>query len=323
MIENISYCNFTSSDEKKGLELIRSARSIALLPHTSADGDALASCASMELVLLGLGKKVEVVAPDDPQAGVNVMPKSLAIGWHSFVPDLLISLDVATKDRLYMPPAFEKVPFINIDHHIKNTLFGDINFVEGTAASACEVLAVLLFRWFGPEVFTTLVSETLLYGILDDSITFRTQLTSADTLKITTFLIESGADFQKVKNQVARFIGLGRIKSWATLLHSAQDYKQSRLAVIAVSQAQGKKNRYEQGTFGGFINFLSGMLTHDVVALLLEVEPGVVKGSLRSKKTDVATILGALFGGGGHKNAAGFKVKGSIAEVEKKLVSGF
>lgn len=317
-LSNISYCNFNSEVLEKLKTLIVNSKNIFLLPHFSADGDALGSCAALKRLLVKIKKNVEIICPNEPKTSVT---KDFKIKEYSFKPDLIIALDSATKDRIFLPAEFEKVPLVNIDHHPSNPLYADINLVEPTAASAGEVLAVIIFKIFGEDYFDDIkMCEYLLFAILDDSICFKIDSSSKDTLLVASFLISKGADFKKIKKLVSKTIHPSIFKIWSELICQGELYK-NKAIFITISHDFLKKRKLSNQDFAGFINHVSQIINCEIVALIIEISPGIIKTSMRSKKADVNKIA-KNFGGGGHKLAAGFLIENiNLKDLKSEIVN--
>ncbi|MFC1854732.1 bifunctional oligoribonuclease/PAP phosphatase NrnA [Candidatus Dependentiae bacterium] len=311
-------------DEKisRAKQMIEGAKRITLLSHEGADSDALCSCAALSSFLVREDKLVETVLPDKPKIKPFFKSKNLLIGSHSQIPDILISLDVADSARMYNSEQFNGIPLINIDHHQKNSVDCEIKLVDESSASACEVLCWLMLSIKNDSI-DKFAADALLCGILDDSIIFRSQLSNAETLRTAAFLIDIGAGFMKAKNAVLTYKPPFVVRFWGMLLRRAKAIQSQSLWVTHVSLKDFSDFGTDDSILGGFINFCAGIVNFDTVLLLTEKEQGRrVKGSFRSKKCDVA-LVAEEFGGGGHKNAAGFEFEGSLRETENAIVDKF
>lgn len=300
-------------------KLILAARSIAILPHTEADGDAIASCCALSGFLENIGKQVEVIYLDNLRDLVPFHATRERVSSHSRVPDLVIAVDVANIARCYYPAAFRAVPLINIDHHQDNSVGGTFAFVDPSASSSAEVLYLLLSAWDRTKI-SAQICEQLLYGMLDDSIIFRTQLTTGRTLHIAAALVDAGADYQLIKERVRNYRASFVVRVWAYLLRNLKTITSKSLSVVHVSIKDLQDAKADRMILGGFVNFVADLIDSDIVLLLVEKQPGVVKASFRSKRANVAAIA-ALFGGGGHVNAAGFEMKGALDDIERAVLA--
>jgi phosphoesterase RecJ-like protein len=297
---------------------ISDAKKITLLTHSKPDGDGIGACLALEIILLRLGKEVETIYPNKPDFEYTRQPKNVVIKKHSFVPDLIIACDTANLDRLYFSDEFKDIPFINIDHHVSNSIDGTWNFVEPDASSACEVLFHLLQKW-GVTIDKE-IADALLYGIAYDSRIFHTQSTTANTLRVAADLIDLGADLFQLKIELMSNKNPDVIKVWALLLDRIEIVKDKNVVSSYIMQDDLKKLNVTLASVVGFINFLTDISDVDISLLFYETEDGKTKVSLRSKSYDV-NKLAAQFGGGGHKNAAGILSKVPLEELRQEVVA--
>lgn len=305
--------------------LIDGAGKITLLPHTKPDGDAVAACAALEFVLLGLGKTVEIVYPNRPDFDYTRQPKNVLVGEHSFVPDLIFVCDTANYERFYYPDDFKGVDLVNIDHHVSNSISGTLNFVGHDASSTCEILFLLLkaldvVAGRGDSFVNKDVANTLLFGILYDSRVFHTQATHPSTLRIAADLVECGADLYKLKCELLSNKDHKILTLWKLLLDRIEISKGKRAVWSYITQDDLKKLDVTLTSLVGFNDFLTDIAGIDVTLLFYETEEGKTKVSLRSKEYDV-NAFAAKFGGGGHKNAAGILSEKSIDDLIVEMTS--
>ncbi|MCK4499004.1 DHH family phosphoesterase [Candidatus Babeliales bacterium] len=310
--------------EEKVLEAwehVKAAKSITLLTHASADADALCSCAALADFLISKDKKIEVVLLDQPKIKPFYKVKPIYIGRHVQSPDLIMVLDTANRERMYWTKEFDGIPLINIDHHRDSTFDVEFNFVDQKASSACQVLASFLVAW-DESAISSFAAEALLCGLLDDSIIFRSQLSDAKTLRVAAFLIDAGSDFLKVKTRILTYKSSFVVKFWGMVLSRIKNIKGNSLSVASIAQSDFEKFGTDKSVLGGFVNFFAGLVSSDIVLMLVEKEDGTVKGSFRSKYYNVSELANKL-GGGGHKNAAGFELVGTLQDAEKEVISKF
>lgn len=312
---------------KKVEEALRKNRRFLITTHVNLEGDALGSCLGAAYLIRKMGKDAVVVLEEKPGPrysflpGVDKIRKYQADMWGIDF-DCFLLVDCSDLERcgnVYKLNSANK-PVINIDHHISNANFGEVNWVEPEASSASE----MIYRLYKDLKYPLDKSMSLLLytGILMDSGSFRYTNTSAYTHYIAADLLKYGLDAAGIYNK----------------LYSNIPYEDMRLLVRVVSgmrrSLSGKIIWFEAGRgilkkkadFDLGENILSfGRTIKDaeVVLLFKEIfgEKNEVRVNLRSQgRVDVNRIAG-FFGGGGHKTAAGCTVKGSLQEVEKKVLS--
>ncbi len=308
---------FNVKEILKSFDLIKNSEKITLLTHFRPDGDGISACAALENIFLKMGKKVETVYPSPPEFEFSRTPKNNYIATHKQDPDLIIVLDTANYERLYYPKEFKNKKFINIDHHISNSLNGDLNFVKANSSSTCEILFEIIKMW-DKNLIDKFTAECLLFGILDDSMVFHTQSTYPSTLKISAELMELGADLYKLKTELICNKDPKIIIFWGKILSNIQISKSGQTAWAKITQKDLKDNNLTINSLIGFNNFLSQIAGVEYTLLFYQTESGQTKVSLRSKTKDVNKIA-MKFGGGGHTNAAGILSDEPIDSLAGKI----
>ena len=298
--------------------LIQKSKTITLLTHTRPDGDGVSACTALEHILNKQNKIVETIYPCLPEFDIKRQPKNILINRHTKIPDLIILCDTANYERAYYPEVFKAVPLINIDHHISNTISGTYNFVDDAYSSTCEGLFLIL-EALDKTMLDAYVAECLLFGILYDSLIFQTQATTAQTLRITASLMEYGAHLYDLKTELIANKNPQIIALWGKVMSSVQITSLGNAVFAIVTQKDLRDFGLRLTSLVGFHNFLSQVSTVDITALFYETESGQIKVSLRSKMADVNQIA-SKFGGGGHKNAAGFLSNHSIKKVSSMVI---
>ncbi len=308
---------YSPLDIQKSWQLIEQARTITILSHQEPDGDAIGACTAMSLILDKLGKKFEIIYPTKPEIQLKTQAKNTQVNKHTIIPEVIISCDAANYKRLYFPDIFKKIPLINIDHHISNTIKGTYNFINPQASSACEELFTLLKQWC-PTLINKDVASALLLGILYDSQIFHTQSTTACTLRIAAELMDYGVDLFELKNDLLSHKNPQIVALWGHLLSNVKISSRGNAVWICITQNDLKRFGLAQASIIGFNNFLSQIADVDITIVFYENETGCTKVSLRSKISDV-NALAAHFGGGGHKYAAGITLNKPMPEVIEKI----
>ncbi len=310
-----SYCNFSSGLIDEFKRLVEASSKIILLPHTGADGDAMFSARGMQLFLRSKGKMAEIVCMDRPKVDVNF---SFHTNNYPYDADLVIAVDTANSERCAMLKN-HRIPTINIDHHKSNQLYGELNIVDPVAGSACEVVGAILLKAYGREVISAEIAQSLLRGLLDDTLCFAVEGCGADTLKMASLLIDQGANFSVVKKESKGLISIEKMNVWNQVVASGQHFKDINCFLMAIDNKFLVKSGLSEYDFVGLINLVSQTIETDVVIIALEVKPMYLKISTRSKKTDSSAFC-ANFGGGGHKNASGARVAGmSLVNFAQKV----
>jgi phosphoesterase RecJ-like protein len=289
--------NIFSSDVLQGAwNLIQKSKKITLLTHEKPDGDGVSACAALDHVLQKYGKETETIYPNEPEFEIKRQSHKTLMARHEMVPDLIIACDTASYNRLYFPETFKKIPLINIDHHISNSIQGTYNLINTNTTSTCEDLYIILKAW-DPASVDRYVAECLLFGILYDSQVFHIQSTTSRSLRIAAELMEHGADLYQLKTELLSRQNPQTIALWGKFMSTISVSENKKAAWAVITQTDLKKFGVTLSSLAGFNNFLAQICDIDVTALFYETESGQTKVSLRSKETDVIA-LAAKFGGG-------------------------
>ena len=313
--------------EKRIFEEIKKADRILMHLHLGPDGDSLGSVLAVWRWLESLGKKVTVVS-FDPVAEefgfleeVKKVKKADAAKLDFSQFDLWLALDssdwnMITKNKNFRPP--EDLMLINIDHHKTNVNYGKLNLVLPEKSSVAEVLFELFKRW--KVEIDKKIATRLFLGIFMDTGGFFYLNTSPDTMRIGAELLERGADKERIVLEVYRSKPLKTLEYWAAVLARMKIDKRGKFVISTIPREILKGLELGKSERGGAAGqFLPLVKDTDFGVLLDEENPGEVSGSLRARTDFDVSKIAVAMGGGGHKAAAGFRMKGSIEEVEKKL----
>lgn len=207
---------------------------------------------------------------------------------------------------------FQSVPILNVDHHVSNTRFGQLQLIDPTAASATE----LLYAWFQSHatwrtMITPDIATLLLTGLITDTRSFQNPNTTPKSLEVAAQLLDLGARQQEIIQHVYKTKPLSTLKIWGRALNHIQVDATAGIVWSAISREDLLEMGATSKETGGILDeLISTVPDADVHVLFTELEDGGMKASMRSSPAiDVNVAAGRLFGGGGHARAAGFKVK--------------
>ena len=302
------------------------AKNVVTVSHRRPDGDTLGSALALAAGLEAAGKKVRCFCVDQ-------MPASFApfAGSRRFTSDPAVFAGADTivvfdsgdlrfvgVDRIFS--GFVKKPaIINIDHHAVNEKFGDINLIITEAASTTEVVFALLKTMNWPV--TPEMATAILVGIVTDTMMFFNPATTASSLQVAAELERLGGDMKKVSRLVAKNKNIESLVLWGKALERLKwDKSRSRVSTAIMAN---ELNCLPPGddAVDWLSNFLNNNLAAKTIMVLRELEGGMVKGSLRTASNDIDVCEEAVkFGGGGHRKAAGFAVRGRIVEKENEWI---
>ena len=313
------------------LESIRRTGSIVLATHINPDGDALGSLLGLADILAGMGKKVfryleEPVSPlyrflADSQL-VRTDLEDLAGFVRAAGTDVLtIALDCGDRKRLgkNADELLRIRPFVVIDHHKGNDGFGDLAWIDSTRSSTGEMVFDLATA-LGQSV-STKAAEALFAAIVTDTGGFRYEMTSAHTFDVARQLVEAGVKTDLVSRNLYDNYSVARLQLLQMVLATLEVHCGGRVAVITVSREFLDRTGCALEDTENFINLPRSVTSVEVAVFLKEAGEDRVSVSMRAKDTCNVAEVAAKFGGGGHRNAAGFKTAATtLEEVRGRLL---
>ena len=237
---------------------------------------------------------------------------------------VLVALDCANETRIVDQALLEQAPLtVNIDHHHDNTRFGDVNLVVPEASSTGELLADI-FETLGVEL-TTDVAEALYVALVTDTGRFQYTNTTPKALRLAADLVEAGANVHKVFQGVYETVQFAKLKLLARALDRAQVFDGGRIVVSYLLRTDFGEVGAAEPYSEGIIDYLRAVEGAQLAALIREPPregSPARKVSLRASvdELDVSAIA-REFGGGGHRQAAGFGTDLSIDEVTERIVA--
>jgi bifunctional oligoribonuclease and PAP phosphatase NrnA len=305
-------------------QALRDHQSVAVLSHVRPDGDALGSQLALGLSLRKLGKDVRIWNEDGMLEKYSFLSNAEVLTKPPAEPqevDVVIALDTAIQNRLGTTVAAIKSAkvWINIDHHPSNPGYGDIVYIDPHAPATGQILFELMTNQKLP--IDPAIAENLYVAISTDTGSFRYPNTTARTLEIAAELVQAGVDVGRVSQLTYENYPRRRVELLRDLLGTMRFDAKDRIASFSLSLATAKKLGVLPEDNEGLIDHLRAIRGVVVAVFFEELADGKVRVSMRSKseKVNVCAIC-EKFGGGGHVLAAGARVRGSLAEVEEKVL---
>ncbi|HEX2179286.1 MAG TPA: bifunctional oligoribonuclease/PAP phosphatase NrnA [Actinomycetota bacterium] len=301
---------------------LKDADEVAIACHVSPDGDAFGSMLGLGLYLETIGKKVylswgsaEAAIPDN----YAFLPGVDRIVPQERVPDaveVFVAIDCGDLRRLdLLTPKFQAAKVkINVDHHISNSNFGDINLVDHQRASSAELAFELIQRMGGqvtPEMATALYT-----GVVTDTGRFQYSNTSPATLQAAVALREAGADHLTVAENIFESAPFDQLRILGKVLTRARLTDGVVYSWLHLDDLEGHGLEIAED----FIDFLKVVKEADVAVLLKERPEGGWRVSLRARNEIDVSAVAQSFGGGGHAKAAGFSFGGGLEEAIKLVL---
>ncbi len=294
------------------------------MSHVRPDGDALGSQLALALSLQQLGKEVRVWNEDGMLEKYSFLPRAELVTKPPSASedvDVAIALDTAIQNRLGTTLAAIRSAkiWINIDHHLSNPGYGDVVYVDPTAPATAEIIFGLIKSQGLP--FNRDIAENLYAAISTDTGSFQYPKTSAHTFDIAAELIRAGLDVGRLNQQLYENYPRRRLELLRELLRNMRFEHGDRVASVSLSLNTAAELNVLPEDNEGLIDHLRAIRDVIVAVFFEELADGKVRVSMRSKSdaVDVCAIC-QKFGGGGHTLAAGARVRGTLAQVEEKVL---
>jgi phosphoesterase RecJ-like protein len=306
------------------IEALREHKTFCIVGHMRPDGDCIGSQLALALALREEGKKVTVWNQDAiPQKykflnvdGLYQKPKP----GEKF--DCVIATDCASFERLGKVGdcVQERKLLINIDHHVTNTRYGDLNWVAPRDPSTGELIFRLLkvARW----PITKTMADLLFTAVSTDTGSFQYPTTRPGTFHVGAELVTRGANLAKICDEVYQSYPVSRAKLLKHVYSKFRLTDHDRIAWLWLKQKDFNRTGAESDDTEGLIDHIRAIEPVVVACVFEEVEPEMTRISLRSKsdQVNVSAICG-LFGGGGHPAAAGARIPGTQLSVQRKVIA--
>ncbi|ODA40695.1 bifunctional oligoribonuclease/PAP phosphatase NrnA [Desulfosporosinus sp. BG] len=305
------------------VEVLRKASTVALFSHVSPDGDCIGSMLAIGLALEKMGKEVSFFNPDPVPTYLTFLPGSSRIrqDFPNPQPKTLIFVDCTDLQRvnLLRTEISQESTILNLDHHISNHFFGDINWVDAQASASAEI-ALALINKLGVKIDGDMATN-LYTAIVTDTGCFQYSNTTAQTHRLTAELLDIGLDLTGIHHNIFDQKPLAQIELLQYALNGLEIQANGQLAVMTLSLEDFQKCGAEQELSEGLVNYARSIAGVEVAVLLKEVGSREIKGGLRSNLWLNVNEIAAQFGGGGHKRAAGCTLRLPMAEAKQSITA--
>lgn len=299
--------------------MLREAAHVLLLTHERPDGDALGSLLGMAWMLQAAGHRVSAYSRDGVPAAYRFLPGGELIADKlPAAADACVLLDCSDVSRIGEEYAALPCPAsLNIDHHLTNGNFAEINLVDPEASATAELLCELA----GPLglAITTEAATCLLAGVVSDTLGFRTSNVTLRTLETARRLMESGANLPAVVEASLHRRSFAAAQYWGAGLGRIR--REGPLVWTSLTLEDRAAAGYPGRDDADLINVLSTIEGMVVAVMFVEQERERVKVSWRARNGLDVTTVAASFGGGGHPAASGATVEGMLEAVQGRVLA--
>ena len=305
-------------------KFILESKKIGITYHVSPDGDAVGSVLALFNALKSLNKDCYIISKDTLSENLKFLKGSDEITGEITEPvdetDIVVVLDCGNLERVSANLKEFAGTIINIDHHLSNDKYGDVNYIDSNAAATAEIVFELLnLMGISFEKENSVIKDigTCMYtSIVTDTGAYRHSNVTERTHKISAILKKIGVDNTFIYQSLFDNKDFSRIKLIGKALSNMQLILNGKVALLELDKAFTEDLGIDIGDTSDIISYGLQIKGVEVTLLLKEVEDGV-KASLRAKSYVDVRKIAEVFGGGGHIRASGIKMKNMSMEEAK------
>lgn len=302
------------------VELIESNSTFGITTHVRPDGDGVGSSLGLYWLLRSLGKEAEIIVKDDIPTAYFELPGAEDIRKVDAVDreyDAIFVIECSDIDRPEIA-GLDGAFTVNIDHHATSEHFGSLNWIDATASAVGEMIYNLC-KAVGGRI-TKEIAECIYLALVTDTGSFHFSNTTDRTLKVASELVKVGVKPARVSEMVYNSYPWSRVELMRQVLSTICRDKTGRVAWMRHTLEMDAIAETHDGDNSGFVNYPLQAKEIVAVAYLREVAHNDFRVSLRSKGDINVARIAEAFGGGGHRNAAGFGIQGKWDEIECNIV---
>ena len=303
------------------VELIENKQKFAITTHVRPDGDGVGSSLGLCWLLKSLGKSAEVIVADGVPPSYASLPGAEDIRRVEKIDSDYDAVFIIECSDIERPGilGLEDEFTVNIDHHATSDHFGTINWIDSTASAVGEMIYNLC-KAIGGRI-TREIAECVYMALVTDTGSFHFSNTTERTFKVASELIRAGVKPAQISEAVYNNYPWSRIELMRQVLDTVKRDKTGRVAWLRQTMAMKETAGAIDGDNNGFVNIPLAAREVLAVVYMREVGEEEYRVSLRSKGGINVARVAELFGGGGHKNAAGCRVEGDWDTQEQELVA--
>lgn len=305
-------------------EIFRNHSSFVLISHVRPDGDAIGSQLGLGFALLAAGKNVRMINEDGLPENLAFMAGSDRIETPPAEPldvEVAIALDTATKPRLgnkALHAASTAKVWLNIDHHVSNPRYGDLNLIDSTSPATGQILYELITALDLPMPAES--RDAIYVAVSTDTGSFQYPSTTAKTYDMAADLIRRGLDVGTINSRTYDNHPYRRVELMRALLNTLERSPDGLVAHWEMRDQTRIDLALTPDDSEGLIDIIRAIRGVQVAVFFEELPDGKIRVSMRSKDRRLNVSDIALeFGGGGHALAAGIRMQGPLEEA-KSLV---
>ncbi|MEZ7893070.1 MAG: bifunctional oligoribonuclease/PAP phosphatase NrnA [Candidatus Wallbacteria bacterium] len=302
---------------------INSSKKILVVSHVRPDGDNIGSLSGFTAALALRGLNVTAANCDPVPHNFSFLPGSSNIIPLAQVKqkyDLLIVLDSSTVDRVGVSDLSLYSDFIiNIDHHISNENYGNINLVFPEYSSTSQIVYEIIKT--AKYKINSDIATCLYTGLMTDTVGFQTTSTNHDVFKMAAFLVKNGAKPNNICREIWQNKSLSNITILGKALSTLNFCNNGLICWNKIDQKMLRECKAQPSDVGGIINQMLSIKGVETAILFYEESADSVTIDLRSKSSFDVSKIATHFGGGGHLRASGATIKGALKNVITEVIN--
>ena len=296
--------------------LIEKSKSILILTHINPDGDALGSCVGFKGMVDSMGKSAVILLEKELSPQFSVFGDNFKVGECDSSFDLVVSLDCGDEGRLGDLVKHFKGTTISIDHHVSNTKFATVNYVDSKASATGEIIYELIKYMNVP--FTKEMASALYGAILTDTGGFMFSNTTKKTHDIAGDLIAFGADYYSLNKKLIQEKDYKRHLIAAKCIENMSFFADGKICVSVFTNDYCNELDIKDDDLNGLAQVPRTISGVEAGVLITEINKGTVKVSLRSDEIVDVSKVAEKFGGGGHVRASGIRISDALIDKVKE-----
>jgi phosphoesterase RecJ-like protein len=315
----------TGNDPSLAVDRLRRSRRVLLTSHRNPDGDAIGSELALAELIKGFGADPVILNRDAAPATLCDLPGFASVRIADSLPhdflesfDLVVTVECPELDRCGFE-GIDQLPILNIDHHLANPAYGEVNYLDEEAPAVGEMVWKM-FKTAGVEPTTDVAINTFV-ALTTDTGDFRYSNARPRAFTAAAEMVEAGADPPTISEWVHDGRTVASVRLLGEALKTLRFLCDGRLASLAVDEAAFARAGADSNDTEEIITIPRAISGVEAVVFCKQWESGIVKVSLRSRSDVDVRSVAAAFGGGGHTNAAGCAIKGDIESARTKLES--
>ncbi len=304
------------------LSYLLTRKSVALLPHISADWDALGSCMAIRALLRDKGIKADIIMSDPLSAHLGFMETDVLIynSEENYNYETVCGVDASNLERLGDRQALfdASADKVWIDHHLADEVYAPVSRVEPTLGATAEVIYAMMKEENIP--LTKKAAEYLYLALASDTGSFRYQNTTVLSAELLGAIIACNVDLAALSNELYFNSTYSLVKLRGEAICTIELFCDGKVGIAYITKDMMERTGATRNEAGALSDVPRSIGTVLVSAVIKEEDDNMCKISFRSKGEYNVEKIASVFGGGGHEKAAGATVSGSVDEVKNIIL---